>query len=822
MSIDLCIGAAVKSGEITKAEAEYLKTRFKAYRKQHAAGSEADADRQAQASFAAEMEAAAKEKKRSLLLRAKAVKRLNHDIDAYRTASGRKDRGEGTVQQLENLSNGGFTASSVEGRRLSILGMAHARMTDLVMAFERTKLTGQTPNRAQLDNIVRETMGMKTGDETAGGLAKAWTDTAEWLRVRFNKAGGNIGKIENWGLPQIHNPAALLRMGKEGWKARIASMLDTARMKDAEGTPILPEDLDAALDDVWESIVTQGWNKQEPQHRPFGIGPVGKQHADPRFLIFKDADSWLSYQKEFGQGNPFAAMMQHVSVMARDIAAIEILGPNPGAMIEYLKQGIMKDGMKQVAKGSPGAKRKAEKKINLVENMWNEMRGSMSVPVDSLAANIGAGSRNWITASVLGSAVIPSIVTDPMFSTIARKYAGIPAARAIYSTMSSFGKQTREQAVRSGLILDSAMHAFGQQARYAGLINGPQWTRWLADRTIALSGLSAWTQAARHGFGLDFMGAMADHADTAFEQLPDAFKRTLTSYGLNDKWDAIRASKRWEPEEGAQFIRPNEIAEKDETLAERVLEMILTETQYAVPTTTVRGRAGLINNTKPGSIWGEVARSASMFKSFPVSMMVLHGARAWRLAGQSKASGAAYAGAVLTTATLGGMLAIWLKDIVSGRDPRPIGDTPSEMAKFGGAALLQGGGLGVFGDFFFADVNRFGGGWTQTLTGPMVEKASNAWNLTGGNLIQLATGQDTRFAEEARKFVASNTPGSSLWYLKLGWQRVLMDQLQYMTDPKANSSFKRRQTSQMETYGNSYWWKPGQIAPDRAPQFGMR
>ena len=210
-----------------------------------------------------------------------------------------------------------------------------------------------------------------------------------------------------------------------------------------------------------------------------------------------------------------------------------------------------------------------------------------------------------------------------------------------------------------------------------------------------------------------------------------------------------------------------------------------------------------------------------MFKSFPMSMVLLHGARAYRLAGQNKVAGAGYAGALLTTATLGGMTAIWLKDLAAGRDPRPIGDDPGEILQFGAAALLQGGGLGIFGDFFFSDINRFGGGFGQTLTGPMIERFSNAWNLTGGNLVQLATGGDTNFAEEARKFMASNIPGSSLWYLKLGYQRALMDQLQFHTDPKANTSFKRRQANQLRTYGNGYWWQPGKLMPSRAPKFEM-
>ena len=35
-------------------------------------------------------------------------------------------------------------------------------------------------------------------------------------------------------------------------------------------------------------------------------------------------------------------MIGHLSMMARDIAAMEIFGPNPQAMVNYLKQTVIK------------------------------------------------------------------------------------------------------------------------------------------------------------------------------------------------------------------------------------------------------------------------------------------------------------------------------------------------------------------------------------------------------------------------------------------------------------------------------------------------
>ncbi|MEO0915097.1 MAG: hypothetical protein AAFY59_19280, partial [Pseudomonadota bacterium] len=42
------------------------------------------------------------------------------------------------------------------------------------------------------------------------------------------------------------------------------------------------------------------------------------------------------------------------------------------------------------------------------------------------------------------------------------------------------------------------------------------------------------------------------------------------------------------------------------------------------------------------------------------------------------------------------------------------------------------------------------------------------------------------------KFIQKNTPGRSLWFLRLGYDRVLMDNLRRVTDPKADKAFNRR------------------------------
>ena len=102
---------------------------------------------------------------------------------------------------LEHFGEAKF--SSVAGRQKAITAMAHARMDKLLFHFRRGRLAGDKGrwNKAQLDNVAREAFGEGTGDAAAKEFARVWEDTHEWMRQRFNAAGGAIGKLEKWGLP---------------------------------------------------------------------------------------------------------------------------------------------------------------------------------------------------------------------------------------------------------------------------------------------------------------------------------------------------------------------------------------------------------------------------------------------------------------------------------------------------------------------------------------------------------------------------------------------------------------------------------------------
>jgi len=380
-----------------------------------------------------------------------------------------------------------------------------------------------------------------------------------------------------------------------------------------------------------------------------------------------------------------------------------------------------------------------------------------------------------------------------------------------------------KMAIRLGLIADGYTTIAAAQMRFVGDMSGPEITRRISDAVMRASLLSPWTTAGRWSFGMQLLGSLADNVGKTFDQLDPKLRSALERYQIGaDRWEMMRATDLYEYN-GATFLRPDDIAARTDLdprmaddLADKLLIMVNTETNFAVPSTSMRGRLALTGNVRPGTIAGEVTRSFAMYKNFPVTVLNTHVARSFSLNGV--AAGGKYFGAFLVTATLMGALAMQLKEVAKGRDP--INMNPIENPKFWGAAILQGGGLGIFGDFMFSQTNRFGGGLAETVSGPVVGLANDLRNLTIGNILQLVTGEDTNFGREMVNFAARYTPGSSLWYIRLGLERLVTDQVQMMVDPRAAERMRRLERRYARERGQEYWWRPGQSRPSRGPDFG--
>jgi hypothetical protein len=836
------INGAAARGELSREDADALIKRYGDLERLHK-----DADK-AKAQLSQEIDADAAHRKRQKALTEARRKSIETTLVRFRDARGQADPAKAMVAMIENLGQHELPEGtlSVANHQRAIFGLALADLDGMLHEFRKTIVTGQTRDKAGLHNVVRELFGEESGDEKAKAFAIAASGVMEKMRQRFNAAGGAIGQRQDWGLPQRHDPVALIRAGKQTWTDYIAPLLDPERMRHPlTGNVLTPADLKTSLSWIYDNIVSDGWHEKEAKMAFQGLGSVANQRGDQRFLVFRDADSWMKYSEQFGSGgDALAVIVSHIRGMSEDIAAMEVLGPNPRAMLTYMQQFVEQQAARRAGglaavfpaltevtgrEFRPHGNRfttrdpreYARRMTERSDNMWNIYRGATGAQVGDTLAEMSQTVRNVNVATKLGSATI-SAMADPFWQLAARKFAGLPVTGVIKDAVSQLLPGGEREARRAGVIADTYLHMHNEQSREAAALSATKVSGYLADRVITLSMLNTVTRAGNHAMTMGIQGYLADQTGKAFRELDGPVRRLLRRHGLGEAdWDAIRLDASGAPVQ-ADFLTPSVIHDAinarggDPRLAERYLAMTLYEAQYATTTGTLRARAMALGSTKAGTGIGEIWRHLAQFKSFAINIAILQIERMAReFVSQGLWRGAQYGAFALMAATLGGAMVIQLKQLIAGKDPRDM-----SKPEFWGTALYQSGGLSIWGDLLYASENRHGGGIAGTIAGPTASTVQDLINVTYGaakkNLIGTEKGE-TNFGREFGKTVRNYTPGSSLWYLRLAWNRVLMDNLQRTLDPQAEAAFRRQIQNSKKNYKQDFWFAPGRAAPSRAP-----
>jgi len=778
-------------------------------------------------------------KKRQALATMRVRRRIAQNLREYRTARGEENWNKAAIALFDHSDFAPF--GSFEKRRERILGLLHGKMESVLDKYG-PKYAGTHRPKAGMKNIVRELHGLETGDVSAKEMAEALGEMAELARKRANLAGADIRLRSSgggWKAPQQLSSKGVRKWGREKFVEDMMKRVDWRVVGEEHGYindsgqrvfREVPEALrEKALKDAWSTIKTEGMNKADPL-KTFGAS-VATRVSNHRYFTYKDADSWLYINEHYGEGDIFDQFVAHAESMSRDIAMMEKFGPNPASTVEWLKKVLMEHASSRDAVNvdpeqtttllrdtASGETENITKKIDALYNIITFSKGASA---QNPWANGFAGTRNILVSAKMGGAYLLAAPTDFFTKAVMHRFNKTKYAASLtqyLKMMNPASAQDRRLAVRSGLIASSATNiAMGHQ-RFFGEMFGPNVTRRISDIILRASLLTPHTQAARWATGMELMGNFADNVGKRFDDLP--FVEMLKRHGITeDDWNVMRQVQLYD-NSGSKFLRPNDLLEdtrfqdiRKNDVADKFQELIMAEIDFAVPSASLRSRALLISDSMPGTLPGELARSAAMFKSFPVTIALYHGMRGMlKDTGMGKASYYVQLGIGMS---LMGALGVQMRELAAGRDAMDMTD-----AKFWGKAALAGGGLSIWGDFLFSNVNRYGGGLTETAAGPVVQFFNDTRELTVGNLAELIEGKDTNFGRDLLRYARNHGPGSNLWWAKLVLQRMVIEQLQKQVDPKALRSYNRSRRRLKRETGQGMWWRHGDFLPNRAPEYG--
>ena len=687
---------------------------------------------------------------------------------------------------------------------------------------------------AHMPNVVREVFGKNTGDATAKEVAQAWRKTADAGVDLFNNAGGSLKKLADWHLPQAQNAAKLVREGFDKWAEFHEKALAWEKMAWPDGSLIPITERKKVLKAVFDTLSTGGATKIDPKNFDGRGAAVGNQLEQHRFLVYKDADSWLEMHNRFGDGTVFDVMSRHVDDMAHKVAMVNTFGSNPSHMADVLKATALKKAAELDAK-RPGKGSKEQTATSQVEAilknkfdpMFDVITRSNPMDPESVAGNIVVGTANLLTAAQLGSASLLAIPGDFATTTAVRIFnQGISRSpfRGIdfyFKTIATDREFMRQIATQSGFVFDEAVQAVYAAQRFTGVATvGPALTRRISDGVMRASLLAGHTKAARWATQAEFMGMLARDAGKELDALP--YKGLLARYGITaEDWNALRKQAIWSPagHPETRFLRPIDALQgKDgDVLYRKFQGMIFEESRNMVPEGTIEGAVALKGTTRPDTLIGMIGYSFAMYKNFPVSMMMTYGRLA--MTNPERAGRLGFLGGLIAAMTVMGALGTQMRQVSTGRDPLPM-DTPG----FWGKAFLSGGALSIWGDFLFSGINRFGGGPAETAAGPVVGFVGDTSQLLLGDAFKWADAlgnldadKSTPWLAKAVDYAKRYTPGTNLWWTRLAIERYVFDSLAELTDPKAYQKFRRRQSKQLQDHGNGYWWAPGETSPERPP-----
>jgi len=820
VSLGRCIPDMIKRGEIDHVRGKRMADLFAELEAYYGRSMGPDAAA-AEASEATLRQLArdAKLKKRQTLLQINRQREALADMDRY----GGDNRYAAFNALLDDDDRAAYRGGNVStaGRRIERL--AHARMSEFIERHQRT-LAGKPNDAEGLDDVGRELFGEATSNERAKIFAKAIDETREDLRQRFNAAGGDIRKLNNYGLPMRYEPARVRDASADRWVDVIMPELDRARMiDDRTGGPFTDEALRAMLLDIRETVRTNGMTG-EPSQAFRGPGKIANRGQEHRVLHYKDFDAWKRVAKTFGNDdNVFSTIMGGISGRARDIAMMERLGPNPDATVNFLLDGIAHAKAQGEGALVPEVSAKAVERAQS-ENLWRFVKGEASAqhlypdPIRRGIVTGLQGTRNLITAAWLGSASLSSI-SDVHTQAMARGFYGLPETNIITRTLATLrdnagqiSKENRAAAARLALGMEDAAHSMGQSARYIGEMTGPAWTQVTADAVLRMSLLNRLTENRKSAFGQALLGAIADERARPWAEISPGLKTAMERNGI-DQFDWLHIRSATTDIRGSAFIDPSAI--RDRKAQDRLLDMVIRGQAMAVQeaSNTSRALANPFGLTK-GSISGELWTSALQFKGFAVALMAKH-ARVISMLGPK--SGAAYAAQFFIGLTMYGATVLQLRELAKGNDPRPM-DKP----EFWADAALQGGGIGILGDLVGVFKNDRIDSLGQFIGGPIYgavqDMRSAARAALPGKERKDGTHREANPGGAAVRLAKRYVPGSNIWYARLAWERMVIDQLDAQVSPTHDADVARR-GKRLADNKQGAWWAPGEMAPTRAPNF---
>lgn len=659
--------------------------------------------------------------------------------------------------------------------------------------------------------------GRKESQEAAKILVKY----QEAARLKQNDAGAWIGKVSGYIVRQSHDMFKIRKAKFEAWRDNILPKLDERTFDGVENR-------DEYLNKVWTGLATGEHYKErgaEDWLMGFkGPGNLAKKASQERSLHFKSADDWFDYNQSFGSSSLLEGVAFGLRKAAHNTALMKTWGTNPEAAFNADVAQLI-----QTVAARGDAKTKGKLEGWLIKSEFDQINGTANIPGNPTWAQRFAGVRAVVSMAKYGASFLSSF-SDVAAKSSTLRHQGIGLLEGYNNSLEDLtrGRGDAEQREIGDYVGAGYQGMLGSiLSRFSATDSAPGKIAKLQNRFFRFNLLSWWTDGKATGAGLIMSHNLARNAGKDFSKLDEALQSSFKRYNIGEKeWEAIRQVETRLAGDTAH-LTPDAIQRLPDSVVKSLaegtsprafqrarddLELSLRsfyseEIATAITEGGARERAIITWGTKPGTPMGEAVRFAMQAKLYPLTFATRHMSREFL---NKDMIGAVHL--ILATTALGYM-SMQAKELAKGRDFRKA-TTTGESLKLLGAAMQQGGGLGIYGDFLFGEFNRFGGGFWESNLGPTagtVGEFARAFSEFKDAATGKTTATDLRQGGAALfKATTNNTPFINLFYTKAALDYLIMYQLQESFSP----GFLRRAERKMaQDNHNKYIIPPSSVIP---------
>tara|TARA_R100001594_G_scaffold78294_3_gene112905 strand:+ start:33011 stop:35650 length:2640 start_codon:yes stop_codon:yes gene_type:complete len=692
----------------------------------------------------------------------------------------------------------------------------------------------------------------KSGNKNAREIAKIIHQIQASAVDDANLAGAWISKLPGYIMRQTHNMLKIRRAGFESWYEFIKPRLDLD--KTAGHIPVAEQK--EFFRSIWHALKTgvhlkyqDGFNEFDPITHLGMPGNMAKRISQHRLLHFKDGKSFMEYNTHFGHNSLQENIMSGLDHMAKSTVLMKNLGTNPEAMLRtIIKEEVA--ALKKLQKKLPSKEadkldkqieklnRSLKSKQTFLWNIFSEIDGTARIPDNVKMANVVGGWMAIQNMAKLGGATISSF-TDIANKAAELRFQGFGFFNRWGKVFADLGKG--RGAPKSERRLVSQMVGVGLDGHIGNMINRwstidqmPGMLAKSSQKFFKWNLMNWWNDSHRAGMAQVMSFNLAQQRKLPFKKLDADTQRILKTFDIDElEWDVIRqavwthgATKRSyitaeamldlsddiilgyvKKKEGVPSMKVSQsrIKRTRQDLQLSIGSYFVDRADFAIPMPGAWERAFQHLGTQPGTYLGSALRLLWQFKSFPLT--VTRRAVGRELYGKGKADLYGLAQFIASTTVLG-YVSMATKDILKGRIPRVFNDDYTHNTKVLLAAMTQGGGLGIYGDFLFGEYNRFGGGWLKTAAGPTIGQLGDVAAIFS----QAIRGESeaTNLAAQLGKIITSNTPFINLFYTKMIMDYLILYNIQEM----ANPGYVKRMEKRLNKKNNQrFYLSPSRVIP---------